>query len=275
MLDGDVDVKNYGQVNVPMTDAEKNSPIPEPSFIPPPFVMDEDEDLESESPKSEKKQQQQPFNDNLDEMSASERTKSAEGMADVAIGLYSMGWKVLGSLTNVNLNKAREDHLEGKINLYSTIVLNGQPMTVEAAIIVFNKSSDGVFDVSEEFKEAVRPILIRILKKKGIGLTDVEELTFLVVMDIIQKAPAFIQLLKQRNKFYISAKKESINVPRQSTTPPQQTETPTAAPPNQDAAPSPLADNETLNVKKDGTVETIQIEEEDKPRRGRKTKPKV
>ena len=63
------------------------------------------------------------------------------------------------------------------------------------------------------------------------------------------------------------------------TMPPPPTQQATTEQPQQqqsvNPAPSPLAENETVNVKNDGTVETIQIEEEDEPkRRGRRPKSK-
>ena len=198
MLSKDVDVKNYGGINIEMSEQEKNSPIPEPAFTPPPFQMDEDEDV-AEPQQTKEKKQQQPFIEELEDMSAGEKKRQADAMADMAIGVYSYLHKAAEGLCKINEDKARESHLKGDINLNAKITYDdGTIRTVEQVIVEYNSGTSDVLTVSQEFKDNVRPLLTRILLKKGIGLTDEEMLAYYVVMDLVQKVPIVIQLASRK-----------------------------------------------------------------------------
>ena len=276
MLDGNVDVKNYGQINVPMTEQEKNTPIPEPTFTPPPFEMDDDEGEQQTSEQPKEKVKKEPFNEDLEDLTTSEKRKQAESMADMALGVYGYVHQLPEVFAKINESMANEAHLKGEINLYAVITFpDGRKSTIESIIQEYNSEITGAFQLSETFKENVRPYLIRILLKKGIGLTDEEMIAYYVVMDLVETAPKFFQLMKNKNKTFDELKEISKNLRTTgatNVTAPTNTETP---PTTENSAPSPLAENETVNVKKDGTVETVQIEEEEAPaRRGRKPKEK-
>lgn len=270
MLSDDVDVKDYGGINISMTEQEKNTPIPEPSFEAPPFVLDTDEEDDVVDTKKEKKERE-PFNEDLDEMTPTERNKQAEQMANMFIGVYEYLHKFPEGFSKVNEGKAKDMHLKGDINLYARINFpDGTAKTVENVIKEYNSDISGAFTVSEEFKDNVRPILTRILKKKGVGLTDEEMLAYYVVMDLVQKGQIFFQLMKQKKSLIDELKEVSKNLRTTGNTAPTTTTAQTKEEkPKEQSAPSPLADNEAQNVKRDGTVETIHIEEEDAPRKGR------
>jgi hypothetical protein len=263
MLNDEVDVKNYGGINIEMTDEEKNTPIPEPEFTAPKFSMeDEDEDVViSDTPKKEK----QPFNSELEDLTPNEKKKQAEQMANMAIGVYEYLHQFPEGFSKFNERKVKDLHLKGEINLYATIPLNGTVTTIENVIKDYNRDITGVFTVSDEFKENVRPLLTRILLKKGVGITDEEMLAYYVVMDLVQKGQIFIQLLNQKKETLQELKDISRNL-RTTGSATINTESKVS----DNSAPSPLADNEVENIKKDGTVETVEIEEETpKSRRGR------
>ena len=267
MLEDDVDVKDYGGINIEMTEQEKNTPIPEPTFSPPPFVSDI-EDEEVEEPKKEKKESV-PFNDELDGMTPSEKKKQAEQMANMAIGVYEYLHQIPEGISKINEAKVKDMHLKGEINLYATIPISGSVTTIENVIKEYNSDIKGAFAVSEEFKENVRPLLTRILQKKGIGLTDEEMLAYYVVMDLVQKGQIFVQLMKQKKDTLNELKEISKNL-RTTGSPTASTEQPK---PKENSAPSPLAENEVQNIKNDGSVETIEIEEEDAPKASKRGRP--
>ena len=271
MLYGNVDEKDYGKINIAMTEEEKNTPIPEPAYQAPPFVMEDEEEptATTSTVEPKEKKEREPFNDNLDEMSTSEKRKQAESMANMAIDVYSYLNKVAGDLCKINEAKVKDEHTKGNINLYATIRYDdGSIKTIEQVIVEYNSGTSDVLTVSEEFKENVRPLLTRILQKKGIGLTDEELLAYYVVMDLVQKAPVVFQLAKQKKSMYdklveISKRPSNTVVPPSVPT----TEQPPTQQPQQDApksnpAPSPLADSEggSLSIEDD----------EPKKRRGRK-----
>jgi hypothetical protein len=273
MLDGNVDEKDYGKINIAMTEEEKNTPIPEPAYQAPPFVMEEEEEPTATTISSEpkEKKEREPFNENLDEMSTSEKKKQAESMANMAIDVYSYLNKVVGDLCKINEAKAKEAHINGDINLYATIRFDDGSRsikTIEQIIVEYNSGTSDVLTVSEEFKENVRPLLTRILQKKGIGLTDEELLAYYVVMDLVQKAPVVFQLAKQKKNMYdklveISKRPSNTVVPPSVPTAEQPpTQQPQQDAPKSNPAPSPLADSEGGSL----TIE----DDEPKKRRGRK-----
>ena len=272
MLTNNVDVKQYGGINIPMSEEEKNMSIPEPSFTPPPFTMDDDEEVgESEELKKEKKERQ-PFNEDLEDLSAKDRKAQAEGLADVIIGVYEYAHQFPEGFVKINKEKAKQAQVKGEINLNAKVRFqDGTEKTIESVIDEYNNDLSGVFVVSQEFKDNVKPLLTRILQKKGVGLTDEEMLAYFVVMDLVQKGTMFYQLIRQKKATFEELKIISKNLGANGYTAPPQ---PTAQQPNsEDAAPSPLADNEVENVKKDGTKETVIVEEEEPIRkRGRKPK---
>jgi hypothetical protein len=269
MLSDEVDVKDYGGINIPMSEQDKNTPIPEPSFEAPQFDMD-DEDEDFEEPVKKEKKEKEPFNEDLEDLTPTEKKKQAEQMANMAIGVYEYLHQFPESFSKFNERKIKDLHIKGEINLYATIPLNGSVSTIEQVIKEYNSDITGVFTVSNEFKDNVRPILTRILQKRGVGLTDEEMLAYYVVMDLVQKGQIFFQLMKQKKETLDQLKEISNNL---RTTGSVNT-TPDSNKPAENSAPSPLADNEVQNVKKDGTIETIEIEEEDEPKASKRGRPK-
>jgi hypothetical protein len=61
----------------------------------------------------------------------------------------------------------------------------------------FNKQTEGVLHVSQEFKDQAKPILVRIFMKRGIGMTDEQHLLYLVGIDVFSKVVTIVQVSKQ------------------------------------------------------------------------------
>jgi len=270
MLSEEVDVKEYGQVNVNMTEQEKNSSIPEPSFDFPPDFQDEPEFEESQSSPKRERKEQVPFNESMEDMTPTESKKSAEGMAKMAMMVYEYLHKFPNDAVKFNEDKIRVLHNKGDINLSARITLpdNTNP-TLEDFIKQYNYGMEGSFTVSQEFKDEVMPLLTRILKKKGVGLTDEEQLAFLVVMDLFQKGNQFFMLYKVKKDTLEQLKDISKSLRTTGAT----VVTPPSVPKKEDK------DEETHieNVKNDGTVEIVEVVGEDnlsskKSGRGRPSK---
>lgn len=253
MLDEEVDVKEYGQVNVNMTEQEKNIPIPEPSFE---FPPEDDDEIEIDEPKKRERKEQVPFNQEMEDMTPTESKKSAEHMAKMAMMVYKGLHKFPNDWIKISEDKIRDLHNKGEINLNATISLaDGSKHTLENFIQNYNSGMEGSFTVSQEFEDEIMPLLTKILKKKGIGLTDEEQLLFLLFMDLAQKGYQFSLLYK--------VKKDTLEQLKDISKSLRTTGSTVVATPNVTKKEEKEDDTHVENVKRDGTVEIIEVVGED------------
>jgi len=267
LLNDEVDVKDYGKLNMDLSEEQKNSPIPEPRFTPPPFQFEGEETAQAQQSGGTSKEASGSFNESLEGASDKERKEQAKQLATVVVGVYEYLHKFPNDWSKISEKRAKDLHSKGEINL-NAVIPNGSGLTIKDFIDQFNKESDGVFYVSQEFKDNVIPLLTRILQKNGVGLTDEEMLAYFVVMDLVQKGQLFFSLMESRKETLAELKEISKGI-RNNPTP-----SPNAAP---KAAESPLQDGTVENVRTDGSVEIVEIEDvtPKKNGRGRKPKPKA
>ena len=204
LLDDDVHVKDYGGIDIPLTEQEKNTRIPEPEFIPPPFQFHADPNSDDDSPKSSKVNSSESdgfsLNPQADEVSDEERDAQAKQMANAALDVYSFLHRFPNDLIKFDKDKINDLANDGKINLNARIPIDDIETTIARFIDLENERVDGQFYVSKEFRDAVTPPLVRILKKKGAGLTDEQLILFLVIKDITEKGFQFKALWTAKKK---------------------------------------------------------------------------
>lgn len=218
--DGYIDPLNDGQViekqNIRVTgDASKLSqPIPgaihnEPVIdldAPPPFGGDDgqappppggntqgfDQQQEQGPPP---KQEREPFNQEYFDMSDSEKDPSAEQLADTVIYGYCELKMAIPQLLAISERRLKKMHEKGEINIYARVQENPyKPDTISLQEFVqrWNKTLLAPFVTKEEWKAAVRPLLIIIFKRNGIGFTPEQQIGLLLIVDLVQTIRAAV-----------------------------------------------------------------------------------
>ena len=223
-LDEAVNEKRYTQSNVNMDGVDLNKPIEEPSFTPPPFAQKKQSSGSTSSQPKQSLDQSEPFNPDLKNLSK----KETDMAADSAVNLFIQGYEWLHSLGNkwlqVSERKLNKLQSEGEINLNAMIEYDyGKKMRAGDFFKEYNEQVKDILEVSDEFKEEVRPVLKRILAKKGIGLTDEQNLMFIVGKDLAAKTMIIFQQ-KQVLKEVIQNIKEASMMQMQAPPMPQQPE---------------------------------------------------
>ena len=87
-------------------------------------------------------------------------------------------------------------------------------LTFREFIEQFNSQVDGTLKTSDEFKREVKPVLVRVLQKKGIGLTDEQMLIYLFSKDIITKGVAIFALRSSVNQMMEMMKETTLEYKR-------------------------------------------------------------
>lgn len=173
-----------------------NARLDEQEFIPPPI-----EERKETVNQDTKKEQQKPINDDLNELSEKEKKKAALLTANMILDGYGTVWSYANKLVKISDNKVRQLEKKGVIDINAQIPLGNDRIRLIDAVRQFNNLGGNPFLVTEEFKEEVRPVLARVLAKKGIGMTDEQHLIYLFGKDIAEKLIIFKDLFKQRNEF--------------------------------------------------------------------------
>jgi hypothetical protein len=166
-----------------------NSPIEEPTYIPPPPPPPPQEPNAPPPP---------PFNPEMKGLSDKDKNTAATRAADMAIQMYE--W--LHDLGNraVQISDSKLDKLQKQalIDLRAPININGAQMTLYEFVNNFNGQMSKSFEVSEDFKTQVRPLLIEIFEKRGVGMTTEQQLVFIVCKDLAGKLAIAYVMIQQR-----------------------------------------------------------------------------
>ena len=141
-----------------------------------------------------------PINPAMGDLPPHERRQAAEHLADLAISGYEM-LHVFGNKA-LQISKSKVKKLVAKeiIDLSTTIPFGTGTITAEQFIQQYNEEVADVLTVSNKFKKDVRPPLVRVLEKKGLGATDEQQLMTLVIMDLVQKGGIIYQSLNTQKE---------------------------------------------------------------------------
>ena len=145
----------------------------------------------------------QPINPDFQEMPNAEKDAAAEQAAEMVLSLYGGLKAAAPKLIIITERRLKKMEKEGLINLSVPLQKSpNDPSRVSILDLVkqFNASVAEGYTVTQEFKDQVRPVLIRVLRKKGIGLTDEQFLIFAFGQDLIQTAFHLIDGYRQRNE---------------------------------------------------------------------------
>jgi hypothetical protein len=223
-LDAPVKQRSYTQHK--MGDAQEIGELEEPSFERPSFA-DLDGSAEEDSSDPER-----PFNPSYNELDGKEKTMGAVMMAEMTLDMYEKGCFYLGKIPEISEAKIDKLIAEGEIDPSIQLQTEAGAMPIKEFAVEFNDSIKEAFQVSDEFKEKVKPPLIRVFKKRGIGMTDEQLLAYYFVTDLGAKGAQAFMLRKTTNSIIDSLRENTMAMREQQV----RTETPR---PNQ---PEPFRD---------------------------------
>ena len=225
-LDAPVKQRSYTQHKI-YADSEVVPDLEEPSFQAPNFS-----DFDEATPEEEK-EPAKPFNEAYSELDGKEKTMGAEMMAEMTLDIYEKGCGFLGKLPEISESKLDQLISDGEIDPNIELPTESGNIGVKEFAVEYNSSIKDAFEVSEDFKNNVRPPLIRVFKKRGIGMTDEQLLAYYFVTDLGTKtAQAF--MLRKTSKNILDSLKENTIALRESQTTRPSSPTPTPTPPQRE-----------------------------------------
>ena len=220
-LDAPVKQRSYTQHKI-YADSEVVADLEEPIFQAPNFS-----DFEDASP--EEKEPAKPFNEAYSELDGKEKTMGAEMMAEMTLDIYSKGCGFLGKLPEISEGKLDQLIADGEIDPNIELPTESGNIGVKEFAVEYNSSIKDAFEVSEDFKNNVRPPLIRVFKKRGIGMTDEQLIGYYFVTDLGTKVAQMV-MLRKTSKSIVDSLKENTNAIRESQTTRPSNPTPTPPP---------------------------------------------
>ena len=132
------------------------------------------------------------------ELPQKQQEEAAKGLVEQALNLYTLGCKGLGHLSKIKESKVDDLAKEGLIDLSIQVPIDPYTnVSIPEIVQGFNSEVGDAFEVSEDFKDEVRPIMNRVFVKRGWGMTDEQQLMFAFGMDFAQKGAILMQLKKQ------------------------------------------------------------------------------
>lgn len=190
-----INEKPYTKPNVTVDPKEIMGDIPEPSFQPPPLDLGSPQFSEP-TPKREQK----PFNPEMNDLPKKEKELAASHVAKMIMQGYDFMHSIANKgmvFNDKKLNKlAREGEIDFSIQIPYDYSSN-QTISAGDFIKEFNQQQKDALVVTNEFKEEVTPVLERVLKKRGVGMTDEQYLIFLFGKDIAIKTTQFMAARSQ------------------------------------------------------------------------------
>jgi len=221
-LDAPVKQRAYTQHKI-YADSDVVPDLEEPTFQAPNFS-----DFDEASPEEEK-EPAKPFNEAYSELDGKEKTMGAEMMAEMTLDIYEKGCGFLGKLPEISESKLDKLIAEGEINGDIQLPTESGNLGVKDFAVEYNSSIKEAFEVTDDFKDKVRPPLIRVFKKRGIGMTDEQLLAYYFVTDLGTKTAQAFMLRKTANNILDSLKENTLAIRESQTTRPSTpTPTPTA-----------------------------------------------
>ncbi|HRG38751.1 MAG TPA: hypothetical protein PK289_09480 [Bacteroidia bacterium] len=201
-LDGEVVKKDYGTINdgTKGPAANPQGPNDSTSTVPPP---DPNAPPTPPSPAS------------------IQAAEEAQTQAKQAVAMALKGYDKLHAFGRwygkMDQSKLASLHHAGKINLNETFPLGKDPVSASVFFEQYNKNIDETIIVTEDFKAAIEPPLVRLAIKYNIKMSDEMFVAGLLADDLIPKASMLIGL-KQTCNLILDALHSSIKAKNESNT---------------------------------------------------------
>jgi hypothetical protein len=220
-LDAPVKQRSYTNHKI-YDDAEVVADLEEPTYQPPSF-----DDFDGGGEPAEK-EPAKPFNEAYSELDGKEKTMGAEMMAEMTLDIYEKGCGFLGKVPEISEDKLDTLIAEGEIDPNIQLPTESGNLGVKEFAVEYNNSIKDAFEVTDEFKDKVRPPLVRVFKKRGIGMTDEQLLAYYFVTDLGTKTAQAFMLRKTANNILDSLRENTLAIRETQRPTPTPTPTPTA-----------------------------------------------
>lgn len=144
----------------------------------------EQENIEFPPPSSENTSNEPSGFENysMNDVPTKEKKQGAENFADMILFGYKWIYEQVGRIASLDDAKIQKKAIKGRIDIDALSIpiqiSETESVTAYEFISEYNDKVEEATTVSEEFIERVRPALIRILMKKGVGMTDEQSLMF-------------------------------------------------------------------------------------------------
>jgi len=218
--------RDYTKPKVDPTNLEAE--IEEPTFTPPSF-----EDMEE--PAGFAQEQEQGFaNPALNELDDKDKKMATEQMVDVVLDGYDKLTGLANNMVQVKPQRLNKMIANGDIDPRIRIPTDtrGNSISINEFVDEFNEQTAEAITTTDEFKKEVRPAMVRVFSKRGIGLTDEQFLMYKFGSDLATKGVIVFQLRNQVNDIFQMMKDMTAqNMATQTPPPPP--------PPSNGPAPAP------------------------------------
>lgn len=215
-LDDNVTQREYTKPNVKI---DSFTPIEEPTFAIPSFEeLDNNfrQQLGEDDPsgsvddrkvwgRSEEMGSANPYVENLDKK---EQKQASMAMVEAILDGYSQLKKLSNRLLMISPTKVQKLINEGEIDANTMIPMGrGQMIPLMDYIQTYNTEVSDTISMSDEFREKVSPVLLRVLQKRNIGMSDENLLAYYAVTDMLDTGIK-IYGVNQQNKQILEQLKE-------------------------------------------------------------------
>ncbi len=264
-FDEPINEKSYTKANVNMSEQERMQDIPEPVFAPPPLNADvkSDNDTQQKAEPKPKPQTAEPLNPEMNTLSNKEKKAAGDHAANMILQGYSWIWNGINKKMLFSEKKMQKLSNDGEVDFNIQIPYDLEGHTISAAEFIeeYNKQQDGVLSVSQEFIDDVKPVLARVLAKRGIAMTDEQYLIFAFGKDALNKGVMVYSAIQTMNDM-IKGMKDMTTAIKESGRPAPQPNPPvtpsyTPPPPTDDNSGSQAIEPE--EIANNGYEETIEV----------------
>lgn len=293
-LQENVKQRPYTRPNVEVVDT---TPIDEPVFTPPTFEELQNgfeaqngggqgpqvDDRKVWGASDEELGSANPYVEQLDRK---DQKAASSALADAVLDGYSQLNGFGNRLVQFDPSKIEDLMRKGEIDPNITLPINGQNIPLLEYVNEYNTQTKDVISVSPEFIDKVRPVLIRVLMKRGIGMTDEQLLAYYFGVDIITKGATIYGLRKQNASLLEALKEMSSGAPRPTASATPKREAPASdrtyeepspePPPTRNEAPSErqyVEPEEVIVIKEEPIQEAVVVDEPIKRSRQRRPAP--
>jgi hypothetical protein len=136
-------------------------------------------------------------------------------MVDTVLDGYERLTSLGNNLVQVKESKIKKMYAEGEINPGIQIPIDGagNTVSVEEFVQEFNSQTSEAIKTTPEFKETVRPAMVRVFEKRGIGMTDEQFLLYHFGVDLATKSITIFALRRQMSSIFDMLREMSGTMP--------------------------------------------------------------
>jgi hypothetical protein len=209
-----VNEKPYTSLSVGVSQEQMVNSIPEPAFTPQSIDSGENPyaNLGGDSPSSGGGDRKSaPINPAMNDIPDADKSLGAEHLTNLILDGYEQLHVFGNQMLQFPERKIRKLVSEGEIDLSIPIPYEmDKTITAGEFIQEFNEQNKDTLTVTKEFKKEVKPVLKRVLEKRGAGITDEQFLAYSFGKDIIVKGVIVAQMRGTMNDMIQVIKEQTI-----------------------------------------------------------------